>query len=265
MFIPKLNGPSKNVVLCCLPRSGSTPISEAIGHYLYTHEQKIFGGEFFTSKRTIYEGINNAIYETPSAHSVILKKDQDDLEQRIKTFLLRSDLFIKFFPGMLDVKQEEIILNHAKVIFLVRKNLKENLLSALIAHATGVWYTENGMNLQPASVRAEWIAFALFASRAKRLYELLVRAENPQILVYENCMETGPSEWLRSLGYSAETNWHHLAKRIRQNGFAKETRFVNALEIQSWWDASFLPELEAKITVWSKVSANDQTDFEILG
>ncbi|MBY0414142.1 MAG: hypothetical protein K2Q18_08245 [Bdellovibrionales bacterium] len=244
----------KPYLLYTTPRSGSTPIFEALSElcfHLYGHESL---SEYFNWDYVEAWDEDDQI-KILKEDEALVWPSQKGLETRVKTRAqavkeLRYKLnLLRKYPCRYSLKvfTAHISANTAPEFlwlianyhwfFLERKDLLAQLLSNLIATERGIWYEDRPEKLADGSLTAKRIGFERFRF-AWDFYRQTKHILGPKrILYYEDYCQMGPHDFFSDLGFKVpkECKFERALGVPIQNGERKLELFTNQDEILSWF------------------------------
>jgi hypothetical protein len=121
------------------------------------------------------------------------------------------------------------------MIFILRNNILEHLLSHLLSFATYRFYEPQGLRFEAGSVVArkqDFESFLIFLSllRARR-----AECPDAKVIVYEDFIRDGAEATLQKIGFTETLNWSGLRFPAKQNRDDKLSIFSNKDEVISWY------------------------------
>lgn len=237
----------KPVVLMATARSGSTPVSKAMGVYLRAYEGAVDLQEYFNVFYYDYRLVDGVLVrqEIPG----IVRHQQATLFPEVRQKYLEKNFsvikeyqkpyFFKFFPSQVNPEILDWIQSNFRVLCLKRKNTWEQFLSFMISSHTNLWYEEKGLTIPKRSILAleshvgRFFSHIAHYEKIKRTYQL------KEEYYYEDYVLHGPHAMLKKMGYDrpVEIEAHEIP--VKQNPNDKLTLFQNPTEIELWYKSAY--------------------------
>ncbi len=238
------------ITLFTIPRSGSTPISEILGHYFWHCFNYNYLPEYLSYNQT---GVsyNNGLISLDSnswKHAKDfyrgMKIEEFQRIQRARIQYLKKSkhrYFFKVFPFQAG-SHRKWLLENSKLIFLYRENLFEHLLSYLISETTYRYYEPDGLKLSEDELVAEYETFFRFLRLVSEFKNLRRQYPKHPIICFEKDFAKKPWELMEQLGFNRTIDWSELRLPTKQNKSNKLKLFKNKIDIFNWYKDSVLQE-----------------------
>jgi hypothetical protein len=238
-----------------IQRSGSTPLSRILSHYLDQTEKFLYLDEFFAPKyflmkieqgRISSEAVKPAspqrLYSLQECTAEVQRR-QAELLKNLKTRDYRYSLKMFADNDRMLADRFDALADHAQYTFIVRKNVLEHLLSFLASCATQKFYQRGGLRFEPRAIVAKRIHFNDFIGFQCRIKQRMRSMPDAPTVYYEDFVTSGPQAILGSAGFSKPLVWNEFVNSERQNPSSKLNFFQNQDEIISWYKDSSLNEI----------------------
>lgn len=237
----------KPLVLLATPRTGSSPVFEALSLY-YTKKYNINNLDEIFNFRTVYaQDTRGRLLLKGWVDEGVIGASSELLEkvawQRVK-MLKKSpkNYFVKVFPHQIPQEAAKEFWKEHQIIALEREDKFEQLLSCLISFGTGYYYSGELTKLGPKSVIGKRLWFDLFERDI--LYYMFIKTQfTPTMtIVYEDFFKEGRAPNLKPWGIDFKWNPQMLSQPIRRS-VPKHEVIANLKEVRSWYKNSFLQSM----------------------
>ncbi len=246
----------KGFSLFAVPRSGSTPIGQLLGQYLFQNEQIPYLSEVFNLKYSLHANPKIEVdpwffippnnQEMDRIWQVNPKYLLDEIDRRYNAIIsLKKTYSIKITLPHPGVERLLDLRNVFDPIFLFKKDKWDHFLGYLLAFTLDHFYED-----QPLVAGREKVVVANralaenFAKGLKELLDLYNRIEEPKLIFYEDFVACGPSAILQNMGWNQGYDLSKVDLKKRQIHGSKEKLIENIEEVRTWYNQLKIDEVE---------------------